>query len=170
MDTAQLKDIAAEQLDRVLGFFPRVDAKASVVLGVDITLLGLLAANAPPYKLLNGYFVFAAIPVALISISLWNLYQSAYPKLEGGSRSLIYFREIAGRTESGFIDEFKAQSEENYVQDLLGQTWRNSEILKQKYDHVKTALIMLAWSIIPWAISLAMFAAKNTAAKNLLVK
>ena len=39
----------------------------------------------------------------MIAASLWFLYRVAFPALDGGHESLIYFREIAKRTESSFI-------------------------------------------------------------------
>ena len=80
-------------------------------------------------------------------------------------RSLIYFREVAGRTETRFIEEFKEQSDSHHVSDLLGQVWRNSEILKEKFDHLKTAFVFLALAIPPWGIALALFSLKTAASK-----
>src|ERR1051326_4568405 len=164
MDNEQLLDIAKDQLDRVLSFFPRAEAKASVVLAVDTGMLALLAINAPPIRALEWYMLFAVIPALLIAISIIRLYLGASPQLEGGHQSLVYFREIAHRTESKFIEEFKAQKTEAHINDLLGQIWRNSEILKVKFDHLRWALTFLALAIIPWLVALVMFAAKNTTA------
>ena len=47
MDQRDLLGSARDQLDRVLGFFPRVDAKASVVLAVDTGMLAFLVAHVP---------------------------------------------------------------------------------------------------------------------------
>jgi hypothetical protein len=41
--------------------------------------------------------------------------------LIGGHDSLIYFREIAKRTETAFIEQFQQQSDEAYVKDMLAQ-------------------------------------------------
>ena len=75
--------------------------------------------------------------------------------------SLVYFREIASRTESKFIDEFMKQTETDHVKDLLGQVWRNSEILKDKFDYLKTAFVFVALAIPPWVVSLVIFAVKT---------
>ena len=40
-----LFDTASVQLDRVLGFFPRVESKASALFAVDTGMLALLALN-----------------------------------------------------------------------------------------------------------------------------
>ena len=170
MDNKQRIDVLKDQLNRILGFFPRVDAKASVVLGVDLALLSLLGSNAPSLRLLEGYMIFALIPVFLLGASLFYVYLQGFPQLEGGQQSLTYFRAIADRTEGKYAEEFLALNEEAYIKDLMGQVWRNSEILKLKYNHLRTSFILLAWAIVPWFISLAMFVSKNTEAKTLLMK
>ena len=45
MDAKQRLEIASGQLDRVLGFFARVEAKASFVFAIDSTVLALVAVN-----------------------------------------------------------------------------------------------------------------------------
>ena len=71
---------------------------------------------------------------------------------------MIYFREIAKRTEAKFIDEFMAQSDDAHIRDLLGQAWRNSEILKMKFDAIKIAFILSAIALLPWTAFLALAA------------
>jgi len=90
----------------------------------------------------------------LLGISLCRLYLGAFPSLKGGEESLIYFREIAKKREQPFIDAFIAQTEEAYVKDLLGQVWRNSQILKMKFDHLTSAFNFMAMAIVPWLGSL----------------
>ena len=162
-------EIAKVQLERILGFFASVDAKASVALGVNVAMLGLLAANAPSVKLLNPWDLFAAPPILLIGISLYNLYHCSFPRLEGGKTSLVYFREIAERTEAKYIEEFRAETDDQHINDVLGQVWQNSKILRQKYELLRTSLVFLAWGTVAWVVCLAIFAAQNKAAANLLV-
>ena len=92
----------------------------------------------------------------LLGISFWHLYKEAFPSLEGGQESLLYFNEIAKRTEAKYIERWKSLEESEYLADLLGQVWRNSEILKQKFEHVKWAFYSLALAIVPWLVALAM--------------
>jgi uncharacterized membrane protein len=162
MTNKELTDIAKDNLSRVLGFFPRVDAVASIVLAIDISALALLASNAPPLNALDGWSVFALLAVVLIGLSLYHLYKGAFPRLDGGPLSLIYFREIANRKEEEFTKAFMEQSEEFYLNDLLSQVWRNSEILTQKFTHLNSAFTFLALSIIPWLVSLFIFVSRNT--------
>jgi Family of unknown function (DUF5706) len=101
------------------------------------------------------------VTVLFLGISFWFLYKGAFPNLKGGTASLVYFREIARRTEAKFIDEFTKQTAGEYAKDMLGQVWRNSEILKEKFDCLRLAFIFLALGIPPWVASLAIFSTKT---------
>ena len=74
---------------------------------------------------------------------------------------MVYFREIAKRTEHRFVEQFSAQSEKHYANDLLGQVWRNSQILSLKFDCLKLAFTFMALAILPWIVTLVLFAAVN---------
>ena len=167
MDQKDLLESARKQLDLVLSFFSRVDAKASVVLAVDMGMLGFLVAHVPlPRSLAWWEIALPSATVLLLGISFYFLYKSAFPNLRGGTSSLVYFREIAARTETKFIDEFSKQPIGEHAKDLLGQAWRNSEILREKFDGLKIAFIFLALAIPPWVISLVIFSLKTTASTS----
>jgi hypothetical protein len=164
MNSELLPSAAKDELNLVLSFFSRVDAKAAVVLAVDTGMTGYLASHLPPLS--NGKLWHLFIPMlafGLIGVSFWHLYKGAFPALKGGNSSLIYFKEIAKRTEAKFIDEFAAQSESDFAKDVLGQVWRNSEILVEKFKHLKFAFIFMAIAVLPWTLALAQFAIPATA-------
>jgi hypothetical protein len=158
MKNELLLDTARNQLNLVLSFFSRVDAKASVVLAVNTGMAGYLASKFPSPSTVSRFEVIVGLAVfVLIGLSLWHLYKVAFPNLVGGHQSLVYFREIAQRTEAKYIDEFSTQSESELAKDLLGQAWRNSEILTQKFSHLKSAFLFMAIALFPWIIALIMF-------------
>jgi hypothetical protein len=158
MTNQQRLDLAKDQLNRTLGFFPRLDAKHSVVLAVDTGMLAFLFTRMPDWHVITGWFAVApVIAVVLLALSIWCLYRGSEPALTGGHESVLYFREIAKRTESQYIDAVREISEEGYLKDLLAQVWRNSEILTAKFTHLKNALNLLALAILPWLIALAAF-------------
>jgi hypothetical protein len=161
MDNTKLIDASKDLLTRVLAFFPRVDNVSSVLLGVNLGMLALLANKTLPFKLYDWQIYLAVVPALLIGGSLYHLFRGYFPRLEGGPLSLIYFREIAQRKETEFIEGFRAQTEEAYVNDLLNQAWRNSQILTQKFNHLSKAFVFLAWAIIPWLIALAILTARS---------
>jgi hypothetical protein len=159
MEQELLLSTCGNELNLVLSFFSRVDSKASVVLAVDTGMAGYLAAHLPSLNSLHWWeFLAPACVVALLVVSFWHLYRGAFPQLEGGQQSLVYFGEIAARTESRFVDEFMAQQETGYIKDVLAQAWRNSQILKEKFEHLKCSFIFLAIAVLPWTIALADFA------------
>jgi hypothetical protein len=158
MDDENLSEAAPAQLDRILAFFPRADAKGSVLLAVDTGMLAVLAANVPPSTAFDCWLLALIVPLFLIGGSLWHLYKGAFPSLEGGHDSLIYFREIAKRTESKYIDEFVAQTKQDFLKDMLSQVWRNSQILKEKFDHISASFRWTAFAIGPWAACLVVLA------------
>jgi|ERR1700734_2149344 len=167
MEHHDLFEVASDQLDRVLGFFPRVDAKASVVLAVNTGMLAFLAAKVPPLDMLAWWEIAAPIlTILLLGISLWHLYKVSFPNLAGGHMSLVYFSEIALRTEAKFIEEFKKQSESDLANEFLAQVWRNSQILKEKFHSQKLAFVFLATAIPPWVISLVLFTLKTATLKR----
>lgn len=171
MTPEALRAASKEQLALVLGFFPRVDAKLSVLFAINAGMLAVLGTNAPPLKDLSlAMLLIGGLAVLLIAASIVFLYRGAFPRLKGGGASLVYFREIAQRTEQEFVEEFKLQDEEAYINDLLGQAWRNSEILADKFDALKVAFTLVAVAILPWLLSLLLFAAHNSQARSLLLR
>jgi Family of unknown function (DUF5706) len=162
---------ARDQLGLVLGFFPRVDAKSSVVLAINTGMLAVLSSKASPLGTMPAVAIAAAsLCLLMLTGSFWFLYKVAFPTLDGGHQSLIYFREIARRTEVKFIDEFMAQDEAARSRDLLGQVWRNSEILKMKFDALRWAFVLMALGIAPWVVSVSLFAAHSVSASSALVR
>jgi hypothetical protein len=153
---------ARDQLNRTLGFFARVDGKASVVLGVDTAMLAVLATRTSSYALLRWEWIAVGLTLVPLAFSFWQLYREAFPSLDGGEQSLLYFREIAKRDERKYIEAWQRMTDDEYLKDLLRQTWRNSEILKQKFDHMKLAFYGLALAIVPWMISLALLSRLTT--------
>ena len=164
-----LLSASKDQLSLVLSFFPRVDAKLSVVLAIDTGVLAVLGADSPPLRNLTGSMIAPAVlAVLLLAGSIVFLYRGAFPNLEGGGHSLVFFREIARRTEHKFIEEFKHQNGDEHANDVLGQVWRNSQILTAKFAALKAAFILLAVAIAPWLAALLAFAVYNNPARSTL--
>lgn len=169
MTEKELTEIAKDNLSRVMSFFPRVDAVLSVILTVYLGMLAILAANTPSLQKIERFPALIAILfVLLVGVGMYHIYKCYFPRLEGGDTSLIYFRRVAEMNEDVFKEGFLNQNATQYLNDLLSPFWRNSEILKQKFDHLKYAFICLGISVIPWIFSLLMFTSNNQ--QNLLSK
>ncbi len=155
MDDSTSADEANQQLDRVLGFFPRVESKASALFAMNTGVLAVAALNFQPSDISVWFLALpAALGLGLTVASIFYVYRITFPDLAGGQGSLIYFREIAANTEANYIKRFRERNESEHLNDILGQVWRNSEILKLKFDAMKMAFTLLVFSLVPWAIFL----------------
>jgi hypothetical protein len=158
VNDAGLKD-ARDQLNLILSFFPRVDAKLSAVLALDTGMLAALSSSLPAFGKMTVWMAVAtALATGSLIVSYVYLYRGGFPDVKGGHASVIYFKEIAKSTEVKFIAEYCQQTSESLRQDVLGQVWRNSEILTEKFRCLKLAFICMAIGALPWALSLAIFA------------
>ncbi|WP_262423150.1 Pycsar system effector family protein [Brevundimonas denitrificans] len=99
-----------------------------------------------------------AFALAGLLISYIFLYRANFPDVKGGQGSLIYFAEIQNRTEPNYQSELEACSDDQFRKDLVGQVWRNSQILCAKYVAVKIAIIATTLSLVPFFIFLAVTA------------
>lgn len=150
---------ARDQLNLILSFFPRVDAKLLTVLAVNTGMLGAIAAMVPPIQNASWQMAIApALTTTLLGLSYFFLYKGGFPITKGGYASLVYFTNIAERNESSFITAYTSQSTDELRSDILAQVWRNSEILAAKFFYLRCAFICMAVGILPWMISLCVFA------------
>ncbi|MFW9438924.1 Pycsar system effector family protein [Xanthomonas euvesicatoria] len=155
MEPSAKLSAAQSQLNLVLGFFSRVDTKLSVVLGIDLAMLGVLstkivATDKPTLISICGAAIFGMLLIA----SFMQLYRGSFPNLEGGHASIVFFREIQKKSETEFLKAYREASAEALAEDYLGQAWRNSKILTMKFDRLKSSYIYMAWAVLPWAVTL----------------
>ena len=163
VDEPSKVEAAKFQLTLVLGLFPRVDTRASVLLGVNLGMLAFLVSNLPGVPQLGWYLLYPTVPtLVLIGYSLYQLFRCAFPQLQGGSSSLIFFGQIAKRGESEYIDAFLEQSVPAYVKDLAAQAWRNAVILTLKYGHLKRAFVGMSLAVPCWVATLVLFFLANS--------
>lgn len=152
-----MKDIGnlQNQLDRILNFFPRVDAKINGLFAVNTFILSIASWNLSLADLrlwyvgLPGFLCVAGLVVSYVFLFLAN-----FPDVKGGQGSLIYFYQIRLRSEATFISDLEACSDDDYGKDIMGQIWRNSEILCEKYGSVKKAIIATTISLVPFFLLL----------------
>jgi hypothetical protein len=156
-------DVVDSQLARVLGFFPRVDTKVAGLFTVDSAILTIAALNVQAGDLRQWY---VAVPGVLLLLGLLGsyafLYRANFPQMGGGQGSLVYFAEIRKRTEGTYVAEFEAADADAYRTDMLGQVWRNSVILCEKYQAVSIAVRLTLATLLPFAVFLAMTAVEHS--------
>lgn len=168
MKQPNLLENAKYQLNLVISFISMIDGRAAVVLGLNIGLLGILALNFTSIDFIYIWpVIFPVITLTLSVMSLYHIYKCFYPQLSGGDKSIVYFKEVANRTKNTFITEFKDISNKDYAEEILAQTWRNSQIVKAKFEHLKSAFIYLLVNLVPALVSLVFLGIEN---KQFIVK
>jgi hypothetical protein len=72
-------EVAAKHLDRILGFFSHVEAKASFLFAID-SLLGLIVTNVQRNDFVVWYYlVTLALAAVLFCASLYFVYRCIFP-------------------------------------------------------------------------------------------
>jgi pycsar effector protein len=161
MNDDERVDAAWNQLNVILSFFPRIDAKLSVVLGLNLGMLAVFFSQFPAISAVTAMqLACASLFVIAVVVSLFHLYQGSFPHLKGGTSSLVYFRRIASLPESEFLSACKKRSLPELTDDLYEQVWRNSKILTCKFEALQRAHVGLLCASVPWAITLLITAPK----------
>lgn len=100
---------AWNQLNLVLGFFPRIDTKLSVVLGINLGMLALAGSRMPTLDTITGWMLLtASIFVTAIAASFYHVWKGSFPDLNGGTNSIVYFKSISRMSESAFRQAYNA--------------------------------------------------------------
>lgn len=150
--------IAESNLGRLLDWIGRIDAKSSVILGVNTAMLGVLAGLAPKPQCWSRQTILLAGLGALFPIaSLCCVYFVNYPQTKGPATSLNFFGGIARRSFREYSEACMKVSAPEHLSDVLEQCHRNSEIVNQKFSWLRWAYRTLLIGVIPWVICLYYF-------------
>ena len=153
---------ASEQLDRVLGFFARAEAKASAILAIDLGILGVCAVNTKWQNFCDlAVFIEGVGLLVLLGTSLWFAYWTHFPELRESVSSLVYFGDIAKMERDAYVKRITEMSHDEYMKQLYTQVWRNSEIVSSKFAYVKYAFWATAAAMPVWVLYLMTVATLN---------
>jgi len=154
---------AWSELTLVLSFFPRIDTKLSVVLGLDLGMLAILAARLPAAGDITLLHLAFGLPLLVfLGRSMFGLWRGAFPHLEGGTNSLVYFRSICRMKETSFRQDFASLSASQLADDLLNQVWRNSRILVTKFESLRIAYVAMLGAALCWSVLLFFLSDRTT--------
>lgn len=142
---------AIGQLDRLMGFFPRIDSKATALFAFDVALLTLLGLNFP-FKNPPVLVICLGLAVLLLSMtSLICLYSAFFPHLKStATASTLFFGDIANISASTYLQRVTNQTKDDLLADVIGQIHRNSEILSAKFKAVMLATVFTGIAVLPW--------------------
>ncbi len=151
---------AWQKLHLVLSFFPRVDAKLSVVHGINLGLSAILVTLIPRLEHFTlGIAVLSAAFIVPLAISFWYVWWGHFPNLHGGHGSLIYFGSISRMSQDEFRGACAERTLADMENDLLNQCWRNSQILDSKFSSLRRAYLAALIALVPWLVLIALIPA-----------
>lgn len=144
-------------LARNLAWVAVADNKVPAIFAIDMAMLGAWCALAPK---VDGWtvqtVVFSALALIPLLGSVIALALVAFPRLDGPKGSAIFFGGIVNHPEAVFLKKMAAGISEDILEDLALQTYRNAEIARDKFAHVRWAMICLFSSVPFWLTSVAL--------------
>lgn len=154
MDTHRRIDLMEDALTRQLKTNIAADTKVATLIGINTTMLAVLAALITR---IGGASVWTVVLVVLsagaLLFGIFFLSLSSVPRTSGTTSSVIFFGSIARMSSAAYGDAIRGISAEAYLDDLIEQTHRTAQIATQKYRWIQRA--QQAWyvAILPWLIA-----------------
>lgn len=147
--------LAERNLDRLLTWISRVDAKAGFAFVVLTALATSLATRLPTFDMMSGLVASTALAAfTLFGASLWCLVVVALPRTRANGESLFFFGTIASKSIDQYRAGFQDLTTKQAVQDLLEQAHRNAEILSTKFRYLQLSYRYLYAAFPFWLIAI----------------
>lgn len=155
MSPAEKTRVAEQSLARQLDWIKAVEAKVSVLVAISVATLGVLVTRIPEQPntwWLVGLFVLLGGGCFVTSLVFCLL--ASFPRTKSPNLSLLFFGSISDHSSEEYTKRFASLTEDDYLDDLLKQVYRNAEIAGLKFCNVKLATGFLLGGILPWLVSL----------------
>ena len=148
-------EVLEKELDRLLQWVRAAESRLALVLPLSTAMLAALAVFIPESfdKSVSSYI---AAPIAFLFLALSILFcaLATFPRTSGPKGSLIYFGGIESLEIDKYSTSVKSLSNDDYIDDLIGQCHRNAQIAAKKYGWIQKSMACLFLAVVPWAIAL----------------
>ena len=154
-----------ESLTRVIRFVRAADAKAAPVLGLQVALVGTLAARSDrlqailvkePSDIESIALIAVILLYSLLLVTVVAFAALVYVPINPRTgESFIYFEDIASMDYELFESRAKGMSEDVIESQLLDQIHRVSKIASVKMRRVRWAFLLSAPASVLWLMLLA---------------
>ena len=154
MDTQRRISIMELTLTRQLKTNVAADTKVSTLIGINTTMLAVLAAlitRAGDWS--AGMIILLALSACGLLIGLLFLSLSSVPRTSKTRSSIVFFGSIARMDTETYGAAVRNITAEDYLEDLIQQTHSTAAIATQKYRWIQRAQMAFYISIIPWLIT-----------------
>jgi hypothetical protein len=154
MDTQRRIGFMELALTRQLKTNFAADTKVSTLIGINTTMLAVLAALITRTSTASPWVItLVALSAGGLLIGLLFLSLSSVPRTSRTNASIVFFGSVANMDGDAYGEAVRTITEQDYLDDLIRQTHRTAEIATQKYRWIQRA--QLAWyiSILPWLLA-----------------
>jgi len=154
METRDRVRMMELSIERLLKTNSVAETKVATLMGMDTTMLAVLAALVTARSLLSPWIIALAILSALgLLIGLLFLSLSALPRTSRPRQSIIFFGAISAAGAEAYAERIRTVSDEEYIEDLADQCYRTATITTQKFRWIQRAQMAWYGSIIPWLLT-----------------
>ena len=147
--------IANDLLSKQLSWVIAADNKVPPIFAINTAMLGVIAALS---KGIENWSISHAIVSVLAALplvgSIISLALATFPRLHGPKGSNIYFGGIITKNLEAYVSEMKKTKDDDLLEDMYRQVYRNAEIAQAKFTFIKWAMIQTFSSIPFWLISI----------------
>lgn len=150
-------DFAQWILERNLSWIAAAEVKTGVIVALNTTMLGALAAVYGAEAASDRTFwaiLFSTIAAGCLGVAVFSAAMSVLPRTTGPASSFIFFGRIAETAKAEYEKEFRNATREQFLDDCLAQIHRNAEIARDKFNWVRLSMVWSFASVLPWILAL----------------
>lgn len=148
---AGLVDRAEKNLQRQIEWVSRAETRTSLILGITVGMLGYSTSLMPAQSQWSCLLAVTFLGASALQICcLFFLFKTQFPQVLAPKPSLVFFGEITKLSLDDFREQSKIQNDEGYLDDLLAQIHRNSEIVTGKFRYLSYAMKCLLIGAVLW--------------------
>lgn len=154
METHDRIRVMEASMERLLRTNTGADTKVATLVGMNTTMLAVLAALITRQEMTSVWLVgLAVLAGSGLLLGLFFLSLSSLPRTSRPARSIVFFGAISAVGSETFAGRVKEITDEEYLDDLIDQCYRTSIIATQKFRWIRRAQMAWYGSIIPWLLT-----------------
>ncbi len=148
---------AEKSLQRMLEWIGRHDLRSGATMGITVAMLGALSAATPPMAKWTASFTVALVLTGIgFAVVVGEIIHGLFPRLRNDRPSMFFFGSIAAMPQEEYKRRFMGLTDEDYLNDVLGQVYLNARILRSKFRSLRRAIFALMLTVPSWACALSL--------------
>lgn len=141
-------------LERNLAWIAAAETKVGVVVAIDTAMLGGLGAAFSSAEVAvrtqHWTFLFTMVAALLLGAGLSCAAMAVLPRVDGPSKSLLFFGRIGPCADVDYTRNFRSASVDDLLEDWTAQIHRNAQIACEKFKWVRMGIQWSFLAILPW--------------------